>query len=175
MTQICRIVTDAKESFKPLNNTALIIDLIKEVKKDSSPGEVESEGDYSSEGSDYSSDGTLSEDSSSSESDDSEEEFSSTGDSDEELSEEEAENADLSEDDLSQSRGDLPRDDDTSCREVEEDSYVEGECTEEDSFRILTNQSSSEESCDQVQKEDPAAIALREKLWIEETKAYYDR
>ena len=49
---------------------------------------------------------------------------------------------------------------------------MERECSEEDSFRILTNQSSSDES---VQKKDAAEAAERKWLWDEETKAYYDR
>ena len=49
---------------------------------------------------------------------------------------------------------------------------MEREFSEESSFRILTNQSSSAES---VQKIDPTEAAEREQLWKEETKAYYDR
>ena len=43
---------------------------------------------------------------------------------------------------------------------------------EEDSFGILTSQSSSEES---VQKIDAAEATERKRLWEEEIKAYYDR
>ena len=76
------------------------------------------------------------------------------------------------EEELSQFNGDLLIDDKTSCREVEEGSYVEQEFSEEDSSRILTNQSSSKES---GQKIDAAEAAERERLWKEEIKAYYDR
>ena len=49
---------------------------------------------------------------------------------------------------------------------------LERECNEEDSFRILTNQLSSDES---VQKIDAAEAAERKRLWEEEIKAYYDK
>ena len=49
---------------------------------------------------------------------------------------------------------------------------MEQECSKEDSFQILTNQSFSEES---VQKIDGAEAAERKLLWEEEIKAYYDR
>ena len=60
----------------------------------------------------------------------------------------------------------------TSCREAAEDVCVKRQISEEDSFRILTNQSSSDES---VPKIDAAEAAERKRLWDEETKAYYDR
>ena len=136
-----------------MNDADKIADLVKEVRKDISLGETETEDDATSkEGSDYLSDETLSEDASCSSgseeelshSGDSEEELSCSGDSDEELS----------------CTGDSEKE--LSCSDVSEYEFSEGkyrrtglerECSEEDSLQILTNQSSSEES---VQKIDAA-------------------
>ena len=84
---------------------------------------------------------------------DSEEELSCSGDSEEELS----------------CTGDSENE---LCDEEHSNTGLERECNEEDSFRILTNQSSSDES---VQKLDAAEAAERKRLWEEEIKAYYDR
>ena len=178
---INRIVTDAKEGFKTLNSADKIADLVKEVRKDTPLGETESEDDISGEESDYSSDRTLSEDASCS--DDSEEELSCSDSSEEDLScsggsEEELSCSGGSEQELSCSGS---YEEDLSCTGVskgelsEEDlrsTCFKPEFSEENSFQILTNQSSSEGS---VQKIDAAEAAERKQLWEEETKAYYDR
>ena len=175
-----------------MNGADKTADLMKEVRKDMSLGETETEDDTSSEEeSDYLSDGTLTKDASCSSG--SEEELSCSGDSKEEPShfggseekhsrsrdsDEELSCSDDSEEELSCS-GDS--EEELSCSDGSEDELSEGEhrstglereCSEEDSLQILNNQSSSDES---VQKIDVTEAAERKRLWEEEIKAYYDR